>query len=172
MNAKSSFGYPSLPGFHPLPNSQTQRRGNQTTAKPLQNRTFLPRMSDMARVDTELAHVNTELATCQVSDFLEMKGTPEPHDILMQKGLLHQWEPGLWFGAVVVFRPAHEAVEVAGLVVFGMPMLVDEFLMTVCIVWSFCRLKLPPLSWELPCVVMLYPSDSQKRPMACCWSTL
>ncbi|CAK9071050.1 unnamed protein product [Durusdinium trenchii] len=32
----------------------------------------------------------------KVSDFLEMKGTPEPHDILMQKGLLHQWEPGMF----------------------------------------------------------------------------
>ncbi|CAJ1422608.1 unnamed protein product [Effrenium voratum] len=31
----------------------------------------------------------------KVSDFLEMKGVPEPHHILLQKGLLHQWAPGM-----------------------------------------------------------------------------
>lgn len=30
----------------------------------------------------------------QVSDFLEMEGAPEPHHVLLQKGLLHQWKPG------------------------------------------------------------------------------
>ncbi|CAK9020384.1 unnamed protein product [Durusdinium trenchii] len=32
----------------------------------------------------------------KVSDFLQMTGTPEAHDSLLQKGLLHQWEPGMF----------------------------------------------------------------------------
>eukprot|EP00435_Cladocopium_sp_Y103_P059907 s1461_g21.t1 len=44
----------------------------------------------------------------KVSDFLEMEGAPEPHHVLLQKGLLHQWKPGMrvifvshqWLGGV------------------------------------------------------------------------
>ena len=31
----------------------------------------------------------------KVSDFLEMEGVPEPHHVLMAKGLLHRWTPGM-----------------------------------------------------------------------------
>eukprot|EP00438_Fugacium_kawagutii_P035458 Skav216639 [mRNA] locus=scaffold1255:161364:164616:+ [translate_table: standard] len=30
----------------------------------------------------------------KVSDFLQMEGPPEPHDVLMEKNMLHQREPG------------------------------------------------------------------------------
>lgn len=30
----------------------------------------------------------------QVSDFVQMTGPPEPHHILREKGLLHEWQPG------------------------------------------------------------------------------
>ena len=32
----------------------------------------------------------------KVSDFLKMKGVPEPHHVLKQKGLLHTWQPGMF----------------------------------------------------------------------------
>ena len=32
----------------------------------------------------------------KVSDFLKMKGPPEPHHVLKEKGLLHQWYPGMF----------------------------------------------------------------------------
>eukprot|EP00438_Fugacium_kawagutii_P005548 Skav216281 [mRNA] locus=scaffold2088:69829:83155:+ [translate_table: standard] len=43
----------------------------------------------------------------KVSDFLLMEGAPEPHHILKEKGLLHEWQPGMfvlfishqWLGA-------------------------------------------------------------------------
>eukprot|EP00438_Fugacium_kawagutii_P005549 Skav216282 [mRNA] locus=scaffold2088:85037:86365:+ [translate_table: standard] len=43
----------------------------------------------------------------KVLDFLQMKGAPEPHHVLRQKGLLHEWQPGMfvifvshqWLGA-------------------------------------------------------------------------
>eukprot|EP00434_Breviolum_minutum_P023857 symbB.v1.2.021049.t1/scaffold1800.1/size100811/1 len=31
----------------------------------------------------------------KVSDFLAMEGVPEPHHMLLKKGLLHQWRPGM-----------------------------------------------------------------------------
>ena len=43
----------------------------------------------------------------KVSDFLDMEGAPEPHHVLRQKGLLHEWQMGMfaifvshqWLGA-------------------------------------------------------------------------
>ena len=32
----------------------------------------------------------------KVSDFLRMTGPPEPHNVLQEKGLLHQWYPGMF----------------------------------------------------------------------------
>eukprot|EP00434_Breviolum_minutum_P003820 symbB.v1.2.003361.t1/scaffold186.1/size279346/8 len=32
----------------------------------------------------------------KVSDFLQMRGVPEPHHVLKQKGLLHEWQPGMF----------------------------------------------------------------------------
>ncbi|CAJ1453513.1 unnamed protein product [Effrenium voratum] len=32
----------------------------------------------------------------KVSDFLQMRGPPEPHDVLKAKGLLHEWQPGMF----------------------------------------------------------------------------
>ena len=32
----------------------------------------------------------------KVSDFLEMEGVPEPHQVLRQKGLLHEWQPSMF----------------------------------------------------------------------------
>lgn len=32
----------------------------------------------------------------KVSDFLLMEGAPEPHHILKEKGLLHEWQPGMF----------------------------------------------------------------------------
>lgn len=32
----------------------------------------------------------------KVADVLEMHGAPEPHDVVKQKGLLHQWQPGMF----------------------------------------------------------------------------
>jgi len=32
----------------------------------------------------------------RVSDFLEMKGIPEPHHVLKRRGLLHIWQPGMF----------------------------------------------------------------------------
>ena len=32
--------------------------------------------------------------TLQVSDFLQMRGPPEPHHVLKEKGLLHEWRAG------------------------------------------------------------------------------
>lgn len=32
----------------------------------------------------------------KVLDFLQMKGAPEPHHVLRQKGLLHEWQPGMF----------------------------------------------------------------------------
>ena len=62
----------------------------------------------------------------KVSDFLAMEGVPEPHHVLQQKGLLQEWQPGMfvifishqWLGAkspdpsgqqVAVLRQALEA---------------------------------------------------------------
>ena len=30
----------------------------------------------------------------KVTDILQMEGEPEPHHKLLEKGLLHQWQPG------------------------------------------------------------------------------
>ncbi len=32
----------------------------------------------------------------KVTDFLKMEGVPDPHHVLRQKELLHQWQPGSW----------------------------------------------------------------------------
>ena len=32
----------------------------------------------------------------KVSDFLQMRGPPESHNVLQEKGLLHQWYPGMF----------------------------------------------------------------------------
>lgn len=32
----------------------------------------------------------------KVQDFLQMVGPPEPHHILQEKGLLHEWQPGMF----------------------------------------------------------------------------
>ena len=32
----------------------------------------------------------------KVSDFLKMDGAPEPHHVLQEKGLLHEWQPGMF----------------------------------------------------------------------------
>ena len=32
----------------------------------------------------------------KVSDFLQMRGVPEPHHVLKRKGLLHEWQPGMF----------------------------------------------------------------------------
>ena len=32
----------------------------------------------------------------KVSDFLAMEGAPEPHHVLRQKGLLQEWQPGMF----------------------------------------------------------------------------
>ena len=32
----------------------------------------------------------------RVSDFLRMSGPPEPHDVLQERGMLHEWYPGMF----------------------------------------------------------------------------
>jgi len=32
----------------------------------------------------------------KVSDVVQMEGPPEPHDVVKQKGLLHEWQPGMF----------------------------------------------------------------------------
>lgn len=34
------------------------------------------------------------MCVVKVTDILQMEGAPEPHDVLLEKGLLHQWQPG------------------------------------------------------------------------------
>ena len=38
----------------------------------------------------------------QVSDFLQMRGVPESHDVLKQRGLLHEWRSGIGMFAIFV----------------------------------------------------------------------
>lgn len=42
------------------------------------------------------------MVEAQVRDFLAMTGPAEPHDVLLEQGLLHQWQPG---AALTVGRP-------------------------------------------------------------------
>lgn len=44
----------------------------------------------------------------QVSDFLEMEGAPEPHHVLLQKGLLHQWKPGWLVSNILIAFWCHQ----------------------------------------------------------------
>ena len=36
------------------------------------------------------------VASGQVSDFMQMRGPPEPHGKLQEKGALHQFQPGMF----------------------------------------------------------------------------
>ena len=55
-----------------------------------------------------LARFVLDLLVLQVRDFFVMDGVPEAHDVLLRKGLLHQWTPGMsvifvshqWLGSV------------------------------------------------------------------------
>ncbi|CAJ1389356.1 unnamed protein product [Effrenium voratum] len=51
--------------------------------------------------DKGVAFTETCLGSCghhahlEVSDFLQMEGPPEAHHVLKEKGLLHEWQPGM-----------------------------------------------------------------------------
>ena len=62
---------------------------------------------DMAAGHAGVHHCSFPMYVVKVLDFLQMEGVPEPHHVLKQKGLLHEWQPGMfalfishqWLGA-------------------------------------------------------------------------
>mmetsp|Transcript_46082 Transcript_46082/g.109532 ORF Transcript_46082/g.109532 Transcript_46082/m.109532 type:complete len:588 (-) Transcript_46082:94-1857(-) len=50
----------------------------------------------MTSCNTGVHHCSFPMYVVKVSDFLEMEGVPEPHQVLRRKGLLHEWQPSFF----------------------------------------------------------------------------
>ena len=50
----------------------------------------------LAKVQSTVHECRFPLWAVKVSDFLRIRGAPEPHHVLQEKGLLHEWHPGMF----------------------------------------------------------------------------
>jgi hypothetical protein len=65
--------------------------GNSTTLCPAS-----PREAENTESHVRVHEYLFPMYVVKVSDFLQMEGAPEPHHVLKEKGLLHEWRPGMF----------------------------------------------------------------------------
>ena len=65
--------------------------GNSTTLCPAS-----PREAENTESHERVHEYLFPMYVVKVSDFLQMEGAPEAHHVLKEKGLLHEWRPGMF----------------------------------------------------------------------------